>query len=483
MIRDLPPALRGSRHAQALRLVTRAALAGVVALSVGLTATSAALADELDRQKQSVTAQMAQNKHDLEEANAEAVAAASALQQSQSALADAQAGLAQARAALQQSQALDRQRAAELTVARAALKKAQDEARAAQAAVQAWQKESGSRVRETMQQQNPLAGYGVLFTNTTIDDLNQKVQWSTTVLDSTSAQMDRLTVLKLRADAAQAKATKAEAAVATLRAQAAEGLKVSQGLEAEAAAAEQQVAAAHAANAKAKASADAQVRAEQQRQVALQAESAAVDKRIAARIAAQKAAAARAAAQKAAAAKAERARIAREKAAAAKRALESKTSGGSSGRNQTSSRSTSRPVAAPPASSSATWIYPSGAAITSQYGMRLHPVLGYWKLHDGTDFGAACGSPIRAARAGVVAEKYYNGGYGNRLMIDHGYVDGRYVTTGYNHAIRYIVGVGQHVRQGQIVGYVGSTGYSTGCHLHLMVWVNGSVANPMTSLY
>ena len=78
-----------------------------------------------------------------------------------------------------------------------------------------------------------------------------------------------------------------------------------------------------------------------------------------------------------------------------------------------------------------------------------------------------------------MAERYYSGGYGNRLMIDHGYIRGKFVTTGYNHAIRYTVRVGQRVRTGQVIGYVGSTGYSTGCHLHLMVWLNGRVVNPM----
>ncbi|MCW2810836.1 MAG: peptidase family protein, partial [Friedmanniella sp.] len=90
------------------------------------------------------------------------------------------------------------------------------------------------------------------------------------------------------------------------------------------------------------------------------------------------------------------------------------------------------------------------------------------------------GTAIRAPYAGRVAERYYNAGYGNRLMIDHGMVDGTYVTTGYNHAIRYTVNVGQHVSKGQVIGYVGTTGFSTGCHLHLMVWLNGSVVNPMT---
>ena len=128
-------------------------------------------------------------------------------------------------------------------------------------------------------------------------------------------------------------------------------------------------------------------------------------------------------------------------------------------------------------------MYPVPARITSKYGMRLHPVLGYWKLHDGTDFGASCGTPIKAAYGGVVSERYYNGGYGNRLMIDHGSVNGSYVTTGYNHATRYVVSVGQRVSKGQVIGYVGSTGYSTGCHLHLMVWENGNLVNPMAKWF
>ena len=121
---------------------------------------------------------------------------------------------------------------------------------------------------------------------------------------------------------------------------------------------------------------------------------------------------------------------------------------------------------------------PVSGPVTSVFGQRFHPVLHYWKLHDGMDYGAGCGAPIRAARSGVVTEQYYNAGYGNRLMLDHGNVNGRYVTTGYNHATHYVVSVGERVERGQVVGYVGSTGYSTGCHLHLMVWRDGAMVNP-----
>ena len=123
---------------------------------------------------------------------------------------------------------------------------------------------------------------------------------------------------------------------------------------------------------------------------------------------------------------------------------------------------------------------PVAGGMTSGFGMRFHPVLRVWKLHDGTDFGAACGSPIRAPHAGRVSAAYFSAGYGHRLMIDHGVIDGRHVITGFNHADGYVVDMGQHVAQGQVIGYVGSTGLSTGCHLHLMLWLDGAVTNPMT---
>ena len=123
--------------------------------------------------------------------------------------------------------------------------------------------------------------------------------------------------------------------------------------------------------------------------------------------------------------------------------------------------------------------YPINTYITSPYGMRFHPVLHYWKLHDGTDFGAGCGTPIHAAASGVITDRYYNGGYGNRLFLSNGVINGSSITTVYNHLSRYKVRVGQRVRKGQVIGYVGTTGYSTGCHLHFMVYQDGRVVNPM----
>jgi murein DD-endopeptidase MepM/ murein hydrolase activator NlpD len=125
---------------------------------------------------------------------------------------------------------------------------------------------------------------------------------------------------------------------------------------------------------------------------------------------------------------------------------------------------------------------PIDSYITSPYGMRLHPVYHQWTLHDGTDFGGGCGRPVRAAASGRVIGRYYNVGYGNRVIVAHGYMRGASVTTTYNHLSRYSTYVGQRVRRGEVIGFVGTTGYSTGCHLHFMVFRNGRTVNPMNWL-
>jgi murein DD-endopeptidase MepM/ murein hydrolase activator NlpD len=120
--------------------------------------------------------------------------------------------------------------------------------------------------------------------------------------------------------------------------------------------------------------------------------------------------------------------------------------------------------------------------ITSPYGMRMNPVIHVYELHDGTDFHAVCGTPVYAAARGRVTEEYFNIGYGNRLLMDNGYVHGVSLATSYNHLTSYVAGVGQRVARGQLIAYSGTTGFSTGCHLHFMVYVNGATVDPMTWL-
>jgi murein DD-endopeptidase MepM/ murein hydrolase activator NlpD len=118
-----------------------------------------------------------------------------------------------------------------------------------------------------------------------------------------------------------------------------------------------------------------------------------------------------------------------------------------------------------------------GARMTSSFGLRRHPVLGYARAHQGVDFGAGQGTPILAAGDGVVTKASRWGGYGNWLQINH---QGGW-STGYAHLSRYAKGVrpGVRVRQGQVVAYVGTTGLSTGPHLHYEVWLNGRRVNPV----
>jgi murein DD-endopeptidase MepM/ murein hydrolase activator NlpD len=120
----------------------------------------------------------------------------------------------------------------------------------------------------------------------------------------------------------------------------------------------------------------------------------------------------------------------------------------------------------------------NGARLSSGFGMRRHPILGYSRMHRGTDFAAPTGTPILAAGEGVVVRAGPNGSYGNYVRIRHG--DG--YETSYAHMSRFARGLraGTRVRQGQIIGYVGSTGRSTGPHLHYEVMRRGAQVNPMT---
>ncbi|MGH3357326.1 MAG: peptidoglycan DD-metalloendopeptidase family protein [Nocardioidaceae bacterium] len=121
---------------------------------------------------------------------------------------------------------------------------------------------------------------------------------------------------------------------------------------------------------------------------------------------------------------------------------------------------------------------PVEGPITSPYGMRLHPILNIWKLHDGTDFGVGCGTPVRAAEDGTVTAAYPDAAYGNRVLVDHGVIAGSRLSTSYNHLTDWTVVPGQRVRRGDPIGHVGSTGYSTGCHLHFMVQADGTSVDP-----
>ncbi|MDP6031789.1 MAG: peptidoglycan DD-metalloendopeptidase family protein [Alphaproteobacteria bacterium] len=119
-----------------------------------------------------------------------------------------------------------------------------------------------------------------------------------------------------------------------------------------------------------------------------------------------------------------------------------------------------------------------GARLVSRYGKRRHPILGYTKMHRGVDFAADKGAPIKAAGNGVIAKAGRNGAYGRYVKIRH---NSEY-STAYGHLSRYKKGIrsGKRVKQGEIIGYVGSTGRSTGSHLHFEIIKHGKMINPLS---
>jgi murein DD-endopeptidase MepM/ murein hydrolase activator NlpD len=116
----------------------------------------------------------------------------------------------------------------------------------------------------------------------------------------------------------------------------------------------------------------------------------------------------------------------------------------------------------------------AGARLSSGFGMRFHPVLRYSRMHQGVDFAAPTGTPILASARGTVVFAGWGGGYGNVVVLDHG----KGLRTRYAHMHRIGVRNGQQVSQGQSIGQVGSTGLSTGPHLHYEVWQNGKPVDP-----
>lgn len=121
-------------------------------------------------------------------------------------------------------------------------------------------------------------------------------------------------------------------------------------------------------------------------------------------------------------------------------------------------------------------IQPVHGRMTSPYGARRHPILGYVRMHAGIDFGAPWGAPIFAVSDGTIAFAGRHGGHGNYVKINHGGGLG----TGYGHMSRIAVASGTRVQAGQVIGYVGSTGLSTGPHLHYEMYQNGRTVNPLS---
>ena len=174
----------------------------------------------------------------------------------------------------------------------------------------------------------------------------------------------------------------------------------------------------------------------------------------------------------------ERARKARIKAAQIKAAREAQERRirEARARASRSSSTTKDPNPAPPRSQGVL-AAPVNAPVTSEFGLRFHPILNYWRLHAGRDYGGACGAPVYAAADGQIISAGTAGGYGLQVAIDHGVKRGVLLSTTYNH-LQSFARTGGSVSRGQVIGYVGTTGTSTGCHLHFETYENGTAVDP-----
>jgi murein DD-endopeptidase MepM/ murein hydrolase activator NlpD len=434
------------------------------------------------QQKRKVDSQIDKLREDLHETNATLANAYLALQTTQGKLPAAQAALTSARSAATRAETANAMAEQELAVAQANETKAEDELASTSRQI----RDSRSQVAQFAAQIYQEQGFGefdMAMTSTTPQQFADRIALIGTVMDlqgqsmvalataraSQTAQEDHLSAL--RADSEKAK-KKAEAALAA--ASAARDRATAAKAELDALAAQQ---------AKQAATVKAQSDAEKANLAQMQNESARLSKVIKARAAAAlkrariKAAAnarAKAAARARAARAAARDAAAARAAAAAARAEANRPSG---------QDAPSRPKpAAPPASDGGPLSPPTTEGwVSSEFGMRFHPIRLEWRLHSGRDYAAPCGAAVHAAAPGTIIEAGYNSGYGNRVVIDHGVIGGVHLTTTYNHMERLRV-TGGHVSRGTVVGYEGSTGTSNGCHIHFEVYEDGTFVDPRNYL-
>jgi murein DD-endopeptidase MepM/ murein hydrolase activator NlpD len=404
-----------------------------------------ASADDLRDRKKRVEGDISHTVEDLDQSSAELLAATRALESAKTRLGAAQDHLAKTRGELAVAVVLDRRMQAALDKAILRLEDAREELAAGKAEVAKQEKVLGQLAVQNYQQGDPsLAGLAMVLTSQDPAELTSQLNSVRSVMDKEAVTLDRLDATRVLLTVKEQEVEDAKQEVAEKRREAAENLERKKTLEAKAEEAEKAVAGLVTARAEAHSAAAAARRADLEMLRGLQQERDRISDILARR--------------------AEAARL-RAEAAAAKAAAEAAEDAASTTRE-----------------SNGFLDYPVDGYITSSYGMRLHPVYKRWTLHDGTDFGAACGTPVRAAASGRVIAVYYNTGYGNRVIIDNGYHRGAGLGTAYNHLSDYSAYVGQKVERGEVIGYVGNTGYSTGCHLHFMVFENGATVNPVSWL-
>ena len=412
-----------------------------------------AVAGPEDR-KRKVDASIDVLKDDLDDTSTALVEAFTALQKTKGRLPAARRVLVEAQSAEAAAAERDREVARALAVSKAAEGKAVDDLAGTAQEAEATSTVLGAIARQAYQS----AGMGelsVALQAQSADDFATRVVLVDTAMRIQGDALARLAVLRSDTTAAKARLTAVRQQTALLRAQAAANLVTAEQVAQAAVSAKDAVDALVAQQSVDVATVEARKEAEKKRLAALEAQSRQLRAQLAemarqARLKAARDRAARAAAQ----------------ARAARRAEASRSSSGggesSSGGGLTSDGYLSAP---------------SGGYVSSEFGMRFHPILAYWRLHAGIDFAVGCGTPVRAPDDGRVVSAGWAGGYGNRIVVDHGLVGDVGLATSFNHLERIVVSGGS-VNRGDVIGYVGTTGTSTGCHLHFETYEDGMPVNP-----
>jgi len=335
----------------------------------------------------------------------------------------AQRELAKTRGELTTARILDVQMQAKLAAAVTALGKAKHQLKVGQAAVEEQRKSIGRLAVASFEFGDPgLLRMSVMLKGTSPEEISTQLSTVDSLMQSESAMLADLNAKEALLEVQRAKVARAKEEVAAKRQEAAVNLARKQALEEQAATNRAQVAALVNARGDAARTAQSARLADRRKLIALRQEDARIQ------------------------------RLIRERAEKAK--------GGYTGSNN---GFLFRPVDGP---------------ITSPYGYRRHPIYGYYGLHDGVDFSAPCGTPLRAGAGGTVIAEYYSDVWGNRLILDVGRVNGKSMTLIYNHISSYRSQTGQRVSRGEVVAYSGTTGWSTGCHLHFTVMLDGTAVDP-----
>lgn len=379
-------------------------------------------ADDLDDRRDAIEKQLAQAKAKTGEKRQVAQNAQEALAQAEQELVNAQQALSNLEQKLAEAQVKDKALAQELAQAKEELAKAVAEREAGQKQVDEQRELIGKVSRESYRQRSDLQSVAVLLGSQSPKDLASRVQWNDLVFQSTSAQLNRYQEALAKLRAAEQKQSEIEAKISQNKAESEKNVQDITQLKDAAAKQKNNVAELVANRDQAKKQADQDLSNHLENIKKLEADFNKIQNQIKAELSAKE----------------------EQKAAL------------NNGR----------------------FIWGVSGPISSGFGYRTHPITGYRLLHEGIDIVASCGTPIKSAGNGVVRVAGYYGTCGNAVRIDNGNMSGKNVQTLACHMSSVAVSRGQRVQQGQIIGYVGSTGYSTGCHLHFGVYENGVPVSP-----